>query len=91
MKPVLLTSTSRLHHSGHRVAPPTAPLLSDVLVMSPISRDKQLETYVKASGVLGGGPGREPTVISPNQYKKRFRRAMSRYFVMVPGTSVHSA
>lgn len=44
--------------------------------------DKQLETYVKASGVLGGA-GREPTVISPNQYKKRFRRAMSRYFVMV--------
>ena len=45
--------------------------------------DKQLETYVKASGVLGGS-GKEPTVISPNQYKKRFRKAMSRYFVMVP-------
>ena len=46
--------------------------------------DKQLETYVKSSGVLGGGAGREPTVISPNQYKKRFRRAVSRYFVIVP-------
>jgi len=42
---------------------------------------------VKASGVLGGA-GREPTVISPNQYKKRFRRAMSRYFVMVRGFGV---
>ena len=53
--------------------------------------DKQLETYVKASGVLGGA-GREPTVISPNLYKKRFRRAMSRYFVMVPtGVLGHDA
>lgn len=45
--------------------------------------DKQLETYVKQSGVLGGG-GKEPTVISPKQYMKRFCKAMSQYFVLVP-------
>ena len=60
--------------------------------------DKQLETWVKATpgimllaGVVGGpgtGPGgrREggPTVISPKQYKRRFRRAMEKYFVPIP-------
>uniref|UniRef100_A0A0A8YE16 Phosphatidylinositol-4-phosphate 5-kinase family protein n=1 Tax=Arundo donax TaxID=35708 RepID=A0A0A8YE16_ARUDO len=46
--------------------------------------DKQLETWVKASGILGGPKNESPTVISPIQYKKRFRKAMSRYFVAVP-------
>ncbi|KAM0917076.1 hypothetical protein ACQ4PT_009758 [Festuca glaucescens] len=46
--------------------------------------DKQLETWVKASGILGGPKNEMPTVISPVQYKKRFRKAMSRYFVAVP-------
>jgi len=45
--------------------------------------DKQLETYVKQSGVFGGG-GKEPTIVSPKQYKKRFCKAMNRYFVLVP-------
>ncbi|XP_043707640.1 1-phosphatidylinositol-3-phosphate 5-kinase FAB1B-like [Telopea speciosissima] len=45
--------------------------------------DKHLETWVKASGILGG-PKTSPTVISPKQYKKRFRKAMSAYFLMVP-------
>ncbi|XP_058108698.1 1-phosphatidylinositol-3-phosphate 5-kinase FAB1B [Magnolia sinica] len=45
--------------------------------------DKHLETWVKASGLLGG-PNTSPTVISPKQYKKRFRKAMSAYFLMVP-------
>jgi 1-phosphatidylinositol-3-phosphate 5-kinase len=41
--------------------------------------DKHLETWVKSVG------GREvPTVISPKQYKARFRAAMNFYFVMVP-------
>ncbi|CAL9060101.1 putative 1-phosphatidylinositol-3-phosphate 5-kinase FAB1C [Musa acuminata AAA Group] len=46
--------------------------------------DKQLETWVKASGILGGSKHATPTVISPLQYKKRFRKAMSNYFLTVP-------
>ncbi|KAI3443502.1 hypothetical protein Pfo_000167 [Paulownia fortunei] len=46
--------------------------------------DKHLETWVKASGILGGPKNASPTVISPIQYKKRFRKAMSAYFLMVP-------
>ncbi|ORZ33219.1 phosphatidylinositol-4-phosphate 5-kinase-domain-containing protein [Catenaria anguillulae PL171] len=43
--------------------------------------DKKLETWVKETGLLGGG---EPTIVSPKQYKTRFRDAMDRYFLMVP-------
>ncbi|KAH7433884.1 hypothetical protein KP509_07G091000 [Ceratopteris richardii] len=46
--------------------------------------DKHLETWVKASGILGGPKNAAPTVISPKEYKKRFRKAMSTYFLMVP-------
>ncbi|CAL0325479.1 unnamed protein product [Lupinus luteus] len=46
--------------------------------------DKHLETWVKTSGILGGSKNTTPTVISPQQYKKRFRKAMSAYFLMVP-------
>ncbi|KAK1607812.1 hypothetical protein QYE76_031485 [Lolium multiflorum] len=46
--------------------------------------DKQLETWVKASGILGGPKNEAPTIISPLQYKKRFRKAMSKYFLTVP-------
>ncbi|XP_052199159.1 1-phosphatidylinositol-3-phosphate 5-kinase FAB1B isoform X2 [Diospyros lotus] len=46
--------------------------------------DKHLETWVKASGILGGPKNTPPTVISPKQYKKRFRKAMSSYFLVVP-------
>ncbi|KAF8399016.1 hypothetical protein HHK36_014883 [Tetracentron sinense] len=46
--------------------------------------DKHLETWVKASGILGGPRNASPTVISPKQYKKRFRKAMSTYFLTVP-------
>lgn len=46
--------------------------------------DKHLETWVKTSGILGGPKNTSPTVISPQQYKKRFRKAMSAYFLMVP-------
>eukprot|EP00850_Spirogloea_muscicola_P000467 SM000002S05547 [mRNA] locus=s2:715569:726170:- [translate_table: standard] len=46
--------------------------------------DKHLESWVKGSGILGGPKNAVPTVISPNHYKKRFRKAMSTYFVMVP-------
>ncbi|KAK1550820.1 hypothetical protein Q3G72_025386 [Acer saccharum] len=33
--------------------------------------DKHLETWVKTSGILGGSKNATPTVISPQQYKKR--------------------
>lgn len=46
--------------------------------------DKHLETWVKASGILGGPKNASPTVVSPLQYKKRFRKAMSKYFLTVP-------
>nr|XP_010909652.1 putative 1-phosphatidylinositol-3-phosphate 5-kinase FAB1C isoform X2 [Elaeis guineensis] len=46
--------------------------------------DKHLETWVKASGILGGPKNASPTIISPMQYKKRFRKAMSKYFLTVP-------
>ncbi|KAK8535347.1 hypothetical protein V6N13_081485 [Hibiscus sabdariffa] len=46
--------------------------------------DKHLETWVKTSGILGGSKNTSPTVISPQQYKKRFRKAMTAYFLMVP-------
>ncbi|XP_073150683.1 1-phosphatidylinositol-3-phosphate 5-kinase FAB1B isoform X2 [Henckelia pumila] len=46
--------------------------------------DKHLETWVKASGFLGGPKNVSPTVISPKQYKRRFRKAMTTYFLMVP-------
>lgn len=46
--------------------------------------DKHLETWVKASGILGGPRNASPTVISPKQYKKRFRKAMTSYFLTVP-------
>jgi len=45
--------------------------------------DKKLESWVKESGILGGG-GKDPTIISPVQYKNRFREAMARYFLMAP-------
>ncbi|KAL0090126.1 hypothetical protein J3Q64DRAFT_1636260, partial [Phycomyces blakesleeanus] len=45
--------------------------------------DKKLESWVKESGFLGGG-GKEPTIVSPKQYRIRFREAMERYFFMVP-------
>jgi len=46
--------------------------------------DKHLETWVKASGILGGSKHITPTVVSPKEYKKRFRKAISGYFVVVP-------
>ncbi|XP_015578964.3 putative 1-phosphatidylinositol-3-phosphate 5-kinase FAB1C [Ricinus communis] len=46
--------------------------------------DKHLETWVKASGILGGPKNASPTIVSPIQYKKRFRKAMTSYFLTVP-------
>ncbi|KAF9673979.1 hypothetical protein SADUNF_Sadunf10G0080100 [Salix dunnii] len=46
--------------------------------------DKHLETWVKTSGILGGPKNASPTIVSPKQYKKRFRKAMTSYFLTVP-------
>lgn len=48
--------------------------------------DKQLETYVKRTGILGAGGSKSkiPTIISPKQYKKRFRVAIWAYFLLIP-------
>lgn len=45
--------------------------------------DKHFETWVKSTGIIGGR-GQDPTVISPLQYKQRFRDAMNFYFLAVP-------
>ncbi|KAF7268563.1 hypothetical protein GWI33_018316 [Rhynchophorus ferrugineus] len=45
--------------------------------------DKRLETMVKRSGILGG-QGKLPTIISPEEYQKRFIEAMHKYFLEVP-------
>lgn len=45
--------------------------------------DKKLESWVKEKGLVGGG-NKEPTVVTPRQYKNRFREAMERYILMVP-------
>lgn len=44
--------------------------------------DKQLETWVKSSLVVPKNV--LPTVISPKEYKKRFRKFMSKHFMCVP-------
>lgn len=47
--------------------------------------DKQLETWVKRTGILGGiSKSKIPTIISPKQYKKRFRLAIWAYFLLIP-------
>ncbi|CAD6246305.1 unnamed protein product [Miscanthus lutarioriparius] len=46
--------------------------------------DKQLETWVKTSLVVPKNVS--PTVISPKEYKKRFRKFMAKYFLSVPDT-----
>lgn len=49
----------------------------------PFTWDKKLESWVKEKGLVGGGT-KEPTVVTPRQYKNRFREAMDRYILIVP-------
>ncbi|XP_057490702.1 putative 1-phosphatidylinositol-3-phosphate 5-kinase FAB1D [Actinidia eriantha] len=44
--------------------------------------DKQLETWVKSSLVVP--KNQLPTIISPREYKKRFRKFITTYFLSVP-------
>ncbi|KAJ9530178.1 hypothetical protein QJQ45_023462, partial [Haematococcus lacustris] len=48
--------------------------------------DKRVETFVKGSGLLGGD-GKEPTIVSPKLYMKRFRAAIQGYLTVVPSTA----
>ncbi|WBW72800.1 1-phosphatidylinositol-3-phosphate 5-kinase Fab1 [Schizosaccharomyces osmophilus] len=41
--------------------------------------DKKLESWVKEKGLVGRGP--EPTIVTPKQYKIRFRKAMDCYIL----------
>lgn len=45
--------------------------------------EKRLENMVKRTGILGG-KGNLPTIISPEEYQKRFIDAMPKYFLEVP-------
>jgi 1-phosphatidylinositol-3-phosphate 5-kinase len=61
---------------------PSPPLCYALDFIRTFTWDKKLESWVKESGILGGG--REPTIVTPKQYRLRFKEAMERYFLMVP-------
>ena len=46
--------------------------------------DKQLETWAKSSGIVGGTSKGAPTVTSPVNYMERFRKQMQSYFRIMP-------
>lgn len=45
--------------------------------------DKRLESLVKSSVIMGDGND-EPTIISPDSYRKRFLSSVIGYFTVVP-------
>ena len=51
--------------------------------------DKQLESLIKSTGLLGGA-GKTPTVVAPDVYKKRSEPSMNKYFTLVPGLASNS-
>lgn len=46
--------------------------------------DKKVENWVKGSNLIGGNRKRDPTIVTPKQYRTRFREAMERYILEVP-------
>ncbi|CAK9440348.1 uncharacterized protein LODBEIA_P44480 [Lodderomyces beijingensis] len=48
--------------------------------------DKKVENWVKGSNLMigGGKKGKDPTIVTPKQYRIRFREAMERYILEVP-------
>lgn len=46
--------------------------------------DKKVENWVKGSNLIGGKKGKDPTIVTPKQYRTRFREAMERYILEVP-------
>jgi 1-phosphatidylinositol-3-phosphate 5-kinase len=59
-------------------------VLGTIDFMRQYTWNKHLETWVKSSGIHGGPKNAPPTVISPMQYTKRYRKAMSAYFIVIP-------
>ncbi|KAL3632853.1 hypothetical protein CASFOL_025837 [Castilleja foliolosa] len=53
-------------------------------IMRQYTWDKHLETWFTGSGIFGGPKNTLPTIVNPKDYKKRFRKAMSVYFLTVP-------
>ncbi|EPS42164.1 hypothetical protein H072_3809 [Dactylellina haptotyla CBS 200.50] len=45
--------------------------------------DKKIENYIKSTGIAGGGRNK-PTITSPKEYKRRFRKAMELYVLEAP-------
>lgn len=46
--------------------------------------DKKVENWVKGTNLIGGKKGKDPTIVTPKQYRTRFREAMERYILEVP-------
>ncbi|ODQ78739.1 hypothetical protein BABINDRAFT_162429 [Babjeviella inositovora NRRL Y-12698] len=46
--------------------------------------DKKVENWVKGTNLMGGKKGIDPTIVTPKQYRVRFREAMERYILEVP-------
>lgn len=65
-------------HSFHRQ---TWKLIKYTDYIRTYTLDKKLENLLKESTFLGGGA--EPTIVTPKQYKARFRSAMERYLHLV--------
>lgn len=45
--------------------------------------DKKVENWVKGNNLIGG-KNKDPTIVTPKQYRIRFREAMERYILEVP-------
>ena len=45
--------------------------------------DKKVENWVKGKSLVGK-KGKDPTIVTPKQYRTRFREAMDRYILEVP-------
>jgi 1-phosphatidylinositol-3-phosphate 5-kinase len=45
--------------------------------------DKKVENLMKEAVLVGTNKGEGPTIVTPKQYKERFRAAMEQYFPLV--------
>ncbi|KAK0536074.1 Mitochondrial distribution and morphology protein 12, partial [Tilletia horrida] len=50
--------------------------------LRPYTWDKRVESFVKDTGLLGGGSGKEPTIITPKMYRGRFLAFLNKSFLM---------
>ncbi|KAF6065019.1 Phosphatidylinositol-4-phosphate 5-Kinase family protein [Candida albicans] len=55
------------------------------LVIGIDDSSKNLENWVKGNNLIGGNKrGKDPTIVTPKQYRIRFREAMERYILEAP-------